>query len=408
MILKWFPIALAAAQLNPDDFADSAQSLCQKFYKDEKNFKDGDTISTSYVSNDEEAIMFSCVTTGKPGIFEGFNPTPKSFPDEVALKIYAGDLGKEKNFTILAAIDEQFIRHPSNNDPKKVYSWEETEDVPPLHAKFAYPWWKDYEEFEKVPGAFNDTELRTAAIHKLATLHRYSDVKGIDEMKHRNPGNPATPANTYLVSSHFDTLWADLAEKDELKELFANIGWTEEQLREEILFTERTLQDYYDANPETAVFCHNNLDSGSIIQNKNKTYGTNVVLVGYEQAGYGFRMWDIIYLIYSGFAGNGVEVTDEIINEALVAYFDLVSDFSIETLQAEFRHHLPYYALERLVFSQVAGWYDLIEGLAGSIKQTYGSAIAEFDRQLPYVADQDNSSTSTLILSSILLLLNLL
>ena len=68
-------------------------------------------MSTSFVWNDEEAIMFSCVTTGKPGIFEGFNPTPKSFPDEVALKIYIGDLGKEENFTELALIDEQLTKH---------------------------------------------------------------------------------------------------------------------------------------------------------------------------------------------------------------------------------------------------------------------------------------------------------
>lgn len=387
MIFKWFLIALAAAQVNPDDFAEPAQSLCVDFYG--ARGVEENTISTEYVANGAEAIVFRCWTTGTPA---------DAFPDEAALKIYF--YGEGKNFTDLALIDEQLteqgVRYP-------VYSWEKTEDG--LYAKFEQ-FLGEYKDFSKFPGGFDDKLARDAAIMRLAELHS-ADVEDIDKMKHRNPAT--TWWNTYLVSFHFEQLYGALGEEG-MKEFFRKVGWTEEQFMEEILFTERTLQGYYDANPERAVICHNDAHSGNIMRNTDGDLDPDmVILVDYDQAGYGFRMWDIMYFVGS----NGVMPTDQIIADALVAYQATQTydpDLTMETLQQELKHHIPYFTLERLAFTLGAGFID--EEFAEVMKQFYGLAIAPFGRELPTTNPptdpDDDSSTSALILSSILLLVNLL
>ena len=71
-----------------------------------------------------------------------------------------------------------------------------------------------------------------------------------------------------------------------------------EQLQEEINFTERTLQSYYDQNPERAVICHNDVHQGNVMRNKDgEIQLDSIILVDFDQAGYGFRMWDIIYFL---------------------------------------------------------------------------------------------------------------
>ena len=71
-----------------------------------------------------------------------------------------------------------------------------------------------------------------------------------------------------------------------------------EQLQEEINFTERTLQSYYNENPERAVICHNDVHQGNVMRNKDgEIQLDSIILVDFDQAGYGFRMWDIIYFL---------------------------------------------------------------------------------------------------------------
>jgi len=86
-----------------------------------------------------------------------------------------------------------------------------------------------------------------------------------------------------------------------------------EQLQAEIDFTEKTLQTYYDANPERAVICHNDVHQGNVMRNKDgELQLDSIILVDFDQAGYGFRMWDIMYFL----SNLGEMPTDEIINES--------------------------------------------------------------------------------------------
>jgi len=78
----------------------------------------------------------------------------------------------------------------------------------------------------------------------------------------------------------------------------------------------------------------------------------SIILVDFDQAGYGFRMWDIIYFL----SNIGDLPTNEIINESLQVYLDTQTyqpDLKLETLQDEFLNHMPYFALERMSFLMV-------------------------------------------------------
>ena len=87
-----------------------------------------------------------------------------------------------------------------------------------------------------------------------------------------------------------------------------------EQLQAEIDFTEKTLQTYYDANPERAVICHNDVHQGNVMRNKDgELQLDSIILVDFDQAGYGFRMWDIMYFL----SNLGEMPSDEIVNESL-------------------------------------------------------------------------------------------
>ena len=65
---------------------------------------------------------------------------------------------------------------------------------------------------------------------------------GIDQNKHRNPDT--TWWNTYLVSYHFnEQLLPALHQYGNVTEFYEKLGWTEEELQAEIMFTEETLQE---------------------------------------------------------------------------------------------------------------------------------------------------------------------
>ena len=59
-------------------------------------------------------------------------------------------------------------------------------------------------------------------------------------------------------------------------------------------------QGYYDENPEIGVICHNDAHGGNIMRNKDGEVDyDSIILVDFDQAGYGFRMWDIQYFLRS-------------------------------------------------------------------------------------------------------------
>ena len=111
------------------------------------------------------------------------------------------------------------------------------------------------------------------------------------------------PVTWVVLSSHFEWRLSQ----------FRMTQFTE-QLQAEIDFTEKTLQTYYDANPERAVICHNDVHQGNVMRNKDgELQLDSIILVDFDQAGYGFRMWDILYFL----SNLGEMPSDEIVNESL-------------------------------------------------------------------------------------------
>ena len=67
---------------------------------------------------------------------------------------------------------------------------------------------------------------------------------GIDQNKHRNPDT--TWWNTYLVSYHFnEQLFPALHQYGNVTEFYEKLGWTEEELQAENIYTEETLQEKF-------------------------------------------------------------------------------------------------------------------------------------------------------------------
>ena len=69
----------------------------------------------------------------------------------------------------------------------------------------------------------------------------------------------------------------------------------------EVDFVTETLQSYYDdhADDKWLVMCHNDLHGGSIMRNNDDPFDpTKLVLVDFDNAGYGFRIWDLAYNMF--------------------------------------------------------------------------------------------------------------
>ena len=82
--------------------------------------------------------------------------------------------------------------------------------------------------------------------------------------------------------------------------MLKNMKMSKSVLSDEIKFVEKTLQNYYTQNPEQAVLCHNDLHEGNIMitEPTNETEPIDLdtlIMVDYDQAAYGFRIWDILY-----------------------------------------------------------------------------------------------------------------
>ena len=66
----------------------------------------------------------------------------------------------------------------------------------------------------------------------------------------------------------------------------------------EVDFVTKTLQSYYDNHPDDKwlVMCHNDPHGGNIMRNKDDPFDpTKLVLLDFDNAGYGFRIWDLLY-----------------------------------------------------------------------------------------------------------------
>ena len=67
---------------------------------------------------------------------------------------------------------------------------------------------------------------------------------------------------------------------------------------DEVDFVTKTLQSYYDnhADDKWLVMCHNDPHGGNIMRNKDDPFDpTKLELLDFDNAGYGFRIWDLLY-----------------------------------------------------------------------------------------------------------------
>ena len=82
------------------------------------------------------------------------------------------------------------------------------------------------------------------------------------------------------------------------------------------------------------------------------TFYSAVILIDYDNSGYGYRAWDLLYFMSNW---NYDFSRDDVI-AYLYAYIDAQtysSYLTIEILLDEFKHHEPYFWLERLLFLMV-------------------------------------------------------
>ena len=67
---------------------------------------------------------------------------------------------------------------------------------------------------------------------------------------------------------------------------------------DEVDFVTKTLQSYYDghADDKWLVMCHNDPHGGNIMRNKDDPFDpSKLELLDFDNAGYGFRIWDLLY-----------------------------------------------------------------------------------------------------------------
>ena len=85
-----------------------------------------------------------------------------------------------------------------------------------------------------------------------------------------------------------------------LTKLYRLTNMNPSTLDNEIDFVTKTLQSYYDAHADDKwlVMCHNDPHGGNIMRNKDDPFDpTKLVLLDFDNAGYGFRIWDLLYNI---------------------------------------------------------------------------------------------------------------
>ena len=86
----------------------------------------------------------------------------------------------------------------------------------------------------------------------------------------------------------------------------------------EVDFVTKTLQSYYDdhADDKWLVMCHNDPHGGNIMRNKDDPFDpTKLVLHDYDDAGYGFRIWDLLFNMVNWNIDWGIDGESRLIKE---------------------------------------------------------------------------------------------
>ena len=87
---------------------------------------------------------------------------------------------------------------------------------------------------------------------------------------------------------------------------------------DEVDFVTKTLQSYYDdhADDKWLVMCHNDPHGGNIMRNKDDPFDpTKLVLLDFDNAGYGFRIWDLLFNMLNWNIDWGIDGESRLIKE---------------------------------------------------------------------------------------------
>ena len=284
-------------ELDPD-YKPQAIDLCERFYKT-RNASESST-SVKCVGNGAESIVYRCQTAENmdpPQVgLHTSNTRSKQLEYydaslnryfQVALKIYFHS--GSKNFTELSLIDmqlyEQGIRYP-------VYEW--FDDIG--KAELFFEGLKDEPDFS-MPA------VRTQMAKVLAKLHS-GHVNGINKVKYRSTKSDGW-WNTYEVENHFEQIWWLMKHASDKfpgspELIYETVKMNKRDFWTEVKLVEKILQSYYTENPETAVICHNDPHMKNIMVNKEGDFDpASLMLIDYDQAGYGFRAFDLLYNIFN-------------------------------------------------------------------------------------------------------------
>ena len=150
---------------------------------------------------------------------------------------------------------------------------------------------------------FAKPAIRTQMAKVFARLHS-GEVKGINKMKYRSTKSDGW-WNTYEVENHFEQIWWLMKHAPKKFTgtpdlIYKTVKMNKRDFWSEVKLVESILHKYYTENPETAVICHNDPHRNNIMSNREGDFDPDsLILIDFDQAGYGFRAFDLLYNIFN-------------------------------------------------------------------------------------------------------------
>ena len=229
-------------------------------------------------------------------------------------------------------------------------------------------------------------------------------MNNIDKKEYRKAGKGWW--NTYEVKSHFDVMFY-LMDYDYFpgatKDVYKLTGMNRSSLNSEIVWVQNSIQvkcfsrtknyifqDYYGDSEDAVVMCHNDLHPGNVMINKaGEMDPAELVFIDYDNAGYGYRAFDLIYNMLSWpFGEMSDEATRNVWYNAYIADYveerKKLGDAGITTQQIdeEVYVHMPYMILERMVFAVAFGFGE--KGYMDALGVAYADEAKKRNHTIQY------------------------
>lgn len=174
----------------------------------------------------------------------------------------------------------------------------------------------------------------------------------------------------------------------------------------EVKLVESILHKYYTENPETAVICHNDPHRKNIMSNREGDFDPDsLILIDFDQAGYGFRAFDLLYNIFNW--NHIPSVEDEIaFIDAYVNEYNSINNSTLtsETMLDEFRAHKPYMMLARKAFLLSFGAFGVDKEIDDHIYYLREKYIDIMAREYNHTVPESNALKWTISLVLLLIL----